>query len=307
MPPTSTLGSTPPCVSSQPVSDGRRRLAVRAGDDDRPRAPQKVLADRFGQRAVPDLPIEHFLELGIAARDRVADDDQVEIGGDVLRPIAGERRNAFGREKVAHRRIDVLIRSADVEALPLQHRGERRHRRAADADEVDRLAHWTAASSMTRRGCAIRRSTRHATPNGSVIGGPDGVAGRKPDTTGPGKSAKQVRHHGARGRLAGRLVALRQLADDDRAAPREQPGLPQLRHHPVEPVRTLADFVEEQDVSLRRREGERRAERRQQLRQRAAEQQAGRLPGPNRLERPAAPARPSARGGTAHARTSRAS
>ena len=67
-------------VRQQPSGQRRRRrLAVRAGDDDRARAPEEVLANRFGQRAVADLAIEHFLELGVAARDRVADDDEVEV------------------------------------------------------------------------------------------------------------------------------------------------------------------------------------------------------------------------------------
>ena len=88
-------------------------------------------------------------------------------------------------------------------------------------------------------------------------------------------------------------------------ARREQAGLPQLRHHAIEPVRALADLVEEQDVAGRRVEGVRRAERRQQLRQRPAEQRA-RRPRPGRASRrPAAPARPSARGGRAPVRTSR--
>ena len=147
---------------------------------------------------------------------------------------------------------------------------------------------------MTSRGrpSAI---TRHVTPNGSVIAGPVVCPDGKPKTTGPGKSANRSAIDGARGRLAGRLVAARQLADDDGAGAREQAGLPQLRHHAIEPVRTLADFVEEQHVARRRIERERRAERRQQLRQRAAEQHAARLARARCVSRPAAPARPSAR------------
>ena len=68
-------------VRQQPAGQRRgRRLAVRAGDDDGARAPEEVIADRLGQRAIADLPVEHFLELGVAARDGVADDDEVEIG-----------------------------------------------------------------------------------------------------------------------------------------------------------------------------------------------------------------------------------
>ena len=58
----------------------------------------------------------------------------------------------------------------------------------------------------------------------------------------------------------------------------------QLRDHAIEPVRTLADFVDEQHVAGRRVERVRRAERRQELRQRAAEQDAGGLAGPERLD-----------------------
>jgi hypothetical protein len=115
----------------------RRRFAVRAGDHDRACAPEKVLADGLGQRAVSNFSIEDLFELGVAARDRVADDDEIEVRRDVLGAIAREGRDAFGGEEVAHRRVDILIRSAHVEALALQHRGKRRHRRAADADQVN--------------------------------------------------------------------------------------------------------------------------------------------------------------------------
>src|SRR5439155_15198403 len=57
-------------VRQQPAGERRGRgLAMRAGEDDRPRAPEEVLADRLGQRTIPDLAIERLLELRIAARD----------------------------------------------------------------------------------------------------------------------------------------------------------------------------------------------------------------------------------------------
>ena len=82
------------------------------------------------------------------------------------------------------------------------------------------------------------------TPNGSVIAGPVVWPDGKPISDRPGKVGEQIGHHRARRRIARRLVALRQLADDDRAARAQQAGLPQLRHHAIEPVRALADFVE---------------------------------------------------------------
>ena len=107
-----------------------------ASDDDRARAPQKVLANRFGQRAEANLAIEHLFELGVAARDCVADNHQVEIAGDMVGLISCERPDSLGGQEVAHRRVDVLVRPAHVEPSPLQHGGHCRHRGPADSDEM---------------------------------------------------------------------------------------------------------------------------------------------------------------------------
>ena len=114
----------------------RRRFSVRARDDDRLRAPQELLAYRFRQRTVSNLAVEDLLQLEIAAGDGVAHDDEVEIRGDVLGSIADERRDAFRGEEVAHRRVDVLIRSTHVEPFSLQQRRQRGHCRPADADQM---------------------------------------------------------------------------------------------------------------------------------------------------------------------------
>ena len=66
---------------------------------------------------------------------------------------------------------------------------------------------------------------------------------------GPENRANRSAIDRARGRIARRLVAPRQLADDDGRGARQQAGLAQLRHHAIEPVRPLADFVEEQHVA----------------------------------------------------------
>ncbi|HEY6001087.1 MAG TPA: hypothetical protein VI078_17520, partial [bacterium] len=118
-------------VRQQPPGQrGRRGLSVRAGDDDGARGPEKMIAHGFGQRAVPDLPVEDFFELHVAARDRIADDDEVEVARNVRGVVSLERGDALLDEKVAHGRIDVLIRPAHVVALALQQRGQRGHRGA---------------------------------------------------------------------------------------------------------------------------------------------------------------------------------
>src|SRR5437763_5004755 len=101
--------------------------------------------------------------------------------------------------------------------------------------------------------------------------GTDRVARRETKQHGTWKIAEQRRHHVARPDVARRLVAFRQLADDDCRRSRQKTCLAQLRDHPVEPVRTLADFVEEEHVALRRIERKRGGERREELRQRASE------------------------------------
>src|SRR5437763_3145842 len=86
------------------------------------------------------------------------------------------------------------------------------------------------------------------------------VAGRKADHDGALEITERVGHRCARARIAGRLVAAGQLADDDRRRLREKPALPKLRHHAMESIRTLGDFLEEQDVPRWRRKLERRPE-----------------------------------------------
>ena len=118
---------------------GRRRLAVRAGDHNRLRTPEELLPNELGKRAVPNFSIQHFLELGVSARDGVAHDHRSEVGGDVIGTITGKYGNAFRRQKVAHRRVDILIRAANLDAFALDHRGDGGHRRAADPDEMQTL------------------------------------------------------------------------------------------------------------------------------------------------------------------------
>src|SRR5688572_10464431 len=148
-----------------------------------------MLAHSFGQRAVPRLSLEYGLELDIPARDRVAHDDQADLACDVLGAVAAQRADVLGREKRAHRRIHVLVRPLHVVPLLLQKRGQRRHRRSTNSDEMNR--HSTPASSIITRGWPFA-TTRARTPNGRVTRGlrvcPDG----KPWTTGPAKSFSRL-------------------------------------------------------------------------------------------------------------------
>src|SRR5262245_60290020 len=133
---------------------------MRPGDDDRARAPQEVIAHRLGQRTVPDLAVEDLLELRIAARNRVADDHEIQVGRDVLRPVALECRDLLLRQEIAHRGIDVLVRSAHVVAAALQQRRERGHSGTADADQVDAFHYWRSRLRRSLRLAPLRRRSR---------------------------------------------------------------------------------------------------------------------------------------------------
>ena len=85
--------------------------------------------------------------------------------------VALQRDDLLFREEVAHRRIHVLVRAADVVPARLQHRREGRHRRPADANQVNPLHHATAASSR-RAPARLRPMTRARTPKGSVMQAP---------------------------------------------------------------------------------------------------------------------------------------
>src|SRR5262249_49646899 len=68
----------PPRVLENPCQQRRRRcLAMRAGDDKRSVAGKKEFLERFRERAVRNLVVEHVFDLGIPTREGVADDDKV--------------------------------------------------------------------------------------------------------------------------------------------------------------------------------------------------------------------------------------
>ena len=105
-----------------------------------------------------------------------------------------------------------------------------------------------------------------------------------PSSTGPGKIPQQVGYHRAGCRRAARLVAAGQFAKDHRGGPGQQACEAKLREEPVKPVRPFANFIEKQNMTGRRVEGERRRERRGQHRQVTAVERPGSLAAPDRLE-----------------------
>ena len=114
-----------------------RGFAVRAGDHEVVAPAQEENFQRLRQRVIEQLPVEDGFHFGIAAGHGIADDHEVGIGRDVLRTESFADRDPLSFEEGGHRRINIVIRSGDLDAAIAQRGSERAHRRAADASEMD--------------------------------------------------------------------------------------------------------------------------------------------------------------------------
>ena len=115
----------------------RRSFAVGAADDKRAFAADEIFLEQFRQRAVAQLALQHRLRLRVAARNGVADDDEVGLVREIALAVTVHHFDLpFGEER-GHRRINVLVRAANLKAALLQRRRRGRHGRAANSDEVD--------------------------------------------------------------------------------------------------------------------------------------------------------------------------
>ena len=112
---------------------------------------------------------------------------------------------------------------------------------------------------MTRAGFGLV-DTATVTPSGNVHVGPVVCPDGKPKRTGPRIRVSCVESRRARVTFPARLVASSHLAEDECSRFCEEATQRQLRHHAIDPVRSLADFFEEQDAPFRRIERERRTE-----------------------------------------------
>ena len=149
-----------PGAVQQKTEDGRRGgFAVGAGDRERVAAGQHVFAQPGGSRGVVQAVIEHIFDGGITARQRIADDDLVAVGGQVFGVVALTERNAEVFELRGHRRIHRLIAAFHrVPKLPRQ-RGDAAHESTGDTQNMK------LQDSITRRSCrssAEARSVRYA-------------------------------------------------------------------------------------------------------------------------------------------------
>src|SRR5262249_2514076 len=81
--------------------------------------------------------VEDFLHQRIAARDHVADHEQVRLERDLARVEALDELDALRLQLGAHRRIDVRMAAGEAVARLLGDPGNAAAERAADAEDVD--------------------------------------------------------------------------------------------------------------------------------------------------------------------------
>ena len=135
-------------------------LPVCAAHNETAFAPDEKLLEQLRQRAIAELAVQHGLDLGIAAGNGVADDDQVGLVRQVLLGVAGDDLDLpLGQER-GHGRIHIRVRARDAVTALLHRRRRTGHRRAADSHKMNRLDVRTHAPMMGEAGGVERRNSR---------------------------------------------------------------------------------------------------------------------------------------------------
>jgi len=88
-------------------------------------------------RDVGQVAVEDRLHQRIAARDHVADQEQVGFQPNLLRVPAFDELDALRLQLGAHRRVDVGVAAGHLVACLLRDRSDAAHEGAADAQDVD--------------------------------------------------------------------------------------------------------------------------------------------------------------------------
>ena len=142
---------------------------MRSRHHERRTAPQDLLAHEGGQARHGLLAVEHHLHLGVASRERVADDHEVGVLGHVALGVGRAHGKAQGFELRGHRRVDVLVGSGEGVAPLRQEARERGHGGARDPREVDLQA--GAGSNTSKRAEDDVQESRARAPRGRVTAG----------------------------------------------------------------------------------------------------------------------------------------
>ena len=130
---------------------------MRAGDDEIVFAAQEIILQNFRQRKVKKFPVQDRFHFRIAALHRVADHDHIRVARNVFLTVTLMKFDPALFEKDRHRRINTLVRAADLEPALLQRRRDRAHGRTANANEMKFLRRGFGHADSLRREFDLRQ------------------------------------------------------------------------------------------------------------------------------------------------------
>ena len=231
-------------------------FAVGSGDDEGLAAREELLAQERGHGGEGNALVEDALDLGIAAGERVADDDEIGRGREIRFGVGLEDGNAERAEQIAHGRIGGLVGAGDAMAPKLQEAGQRGHGRAADAAEMDVARTMRSLASPPVRGDVRPRFVADGQLGFDAESECDilarDVARAQADGDGPVEaveSALRMASFEEIGRSAGRS-AIEHLAEDDAADACELAGGAQLPQHAIDLIGLDAGVFKKEQLAL---------------------------------------------------------
>ena len=115
---------------------GRGRFAMGAGDCNHPASTEDMLRHPLGARGIRNPRVQHRLHQWVATAEGITDHHHVGLDVERARiPAFGERDPGIP-QKVAHRRVYLRVRAADLMAQFACQHCQTGHERAADAQNV---------------------------------------------------------------------------------------------------------------------------------------------------------------------------
>ena len=129
-----------PCRVKNPRQHrGRRGLSVRSRHHQHLLVAQEFLMQQLRQRAEGNALVERLLHFDIPPRNRIADHNQIRTRLKIPRIEGLGHRNPELRQEIRHGRIRRGIRAGHAKPPLRQHPSQRRHRRPANADQMNVL------------------------------------------------------------------------------------------------------------------------------------------------------------------------
>ncbi len=116
---------------------GRRGLAMRAGHRQHPLAAQHMFAEPLRAGHIGQVAVQDRFHQRIAARDHVADHEQIRLQRQLGRIEALDQFDPLGLELRAHRRIDIGVAAGDAVTGLLGQHGKAAHEGAADTEDMN--------------------------------------------------------------------------------------------------------------------------------------------------------------------------